>query len=300
VNFLPAKTSIFRGNSMDRLTARLATHAAAELEPAQVPAIYLNETPAGKQHSLTYVHRDAAHPSLHSSDQNLLLAALPATVLERLTTHLERVELRLGESIYQPGTKLRYAYFPTSAIVSLQHVLASGASAESAGVGNEGVVGISLFMGGDTMPSSAVVQTAGHAYRLTSRVFKDEFRRAGLVQGLLLRYTGALMIQMSQTAACNRHHTTEQQLCRWLLQTLDRSATREFFVTQEFVACMLGVRRESITGAVGKLQRAGLISYRRGHITVLERSGLETRACDCYAVVKKEFGRLHGSNVRYH
>jgi len=285
---------------MEQLTARLATHAAAGLEPVRMPALYLNEAPADKQRSRITVRRGAAIPSLHSYDQNLLLAALPATELGHLTPHLERIELQLGESIYQPGERLRYAYFPTTAIISLHHVLASGASAESAGVGNEGVVGISLFMGGDTMPSSAVVQTAGHAYRLTSRVLKDEFRRAGLVQELLLRYTQALMTQMSQTAACNRHHTLEQQLCRWLLQTLDRSVSRELLVTQEMVAGMLGVRREGITGAAGKLQRAGLISYRRGHITVLERSGLEARACDCYAAVKKEFGRLLCGDVRYH
>jgi CRP-like cAMP-binding protein len=168
----------------------------------------------------------------------------------------------------------------------------SGASAESAGVGNEGVVGISLFMGGETTPSSAVVQTAGHAYRLEGRLLKQEFNRAGLMQRLLLRYTQALITQMTQTAACNRHHSVEQQLSRWLLVTLDRSPSRELIMTQELIASMLGVRREGITEAAGALQRAGCIRYRRGHISVLDRSGLEARACECYAVVRKELGRL--------
>lgn len=177
-------------------------------------------------------------------------------------------------------------------IVSLQYVTESGASAETAGVGNEGVVGISLFMGGDTTSSSAVVQTAGHAYRLDRRLLKQEFDRAGLLQRLLLRYTQALMTQMSQTAACNRHHSVEQQLCRWLLLTLDRVSTRELIMTQELIAGMLGVRREGVTEAAGKLQRAGFISYRRGHIAVLDRSGLQSHACECYGVLKKELTRL--------
>jgi len=231
-------------------------------------------------------------PSTHSPNQNRLLAALPATELTRLAPNLKRVAMPLGESIYEPGGKLQYAYFPTTSIVSLHYVTESGASAESTGVGNEGVVGIALFMGGNTTPSSAVVQIAGHAYRLDGRLLKEEFDRAGLAQHLLLRYTQALMTQMSQTAACNRHHTVEQQLCRWLLLTLDRMATNELVMTQELVANMLGVRREGITEAAGRLQQAGIISYRRGHIAVLERSGLETRACECYAVVKKELARL--------
>ena len=198
----------------------------------------------------------------------------------------------LGEILYEPGGQLQHAYFPTTAIVSLHYVMESGASAETAGVGNEGVVGISLFMGGDTTPSSAVVQTAGHGYRLESRLLKQEFNRAGLMQRLLLRYTQALITQMFQTAACNRHHSIEQQLCRWLLLTLDRLPTNDLVMTQELVASALGVRRESITDVAGKLQRAGLIRYRRGHISVLERSGLETGACECYAVVKKELSRL--------
>ena len=198
----------------------------------------------------------------------------------------------LGEMLYEPGGQLQHAYFPTNSIVSLHHVMESGASAESAGVGKEGVVGVSLFMGGDTTPSSAVVQTAGHAYRLAGRLLKQEFNRAGLMQRLLLRYTQALMTQMSQTAACNRHHSVEQQLCRWLLLTLDRMPTNELIMTQELVASMLGVRREGVTEAAGKLQHAGCIRYRRGHISVLDRSGLETRACECYAVVRKELSRL--------
>ncbi len=230
--------------------------------------------------------------SLHSQGQNHLLATLPAAEFERLAAHLELVKLPLGEMLYEPGGQMQYAYFPTTAIVSLHYVLESGATAESAGVGNEGVVGIALFMGGETTPSSAVVQTAGHAYRLAGRLLKQEFNRAGMMQGLLLRYTQGLMTQMSQTAACNRHHSVEQQLCRWLLLTLDRTPTHELIMTQELVASMLGVRREGITEAAGNLQRAGVIRYRRGHIGVLERRGLETRVCECYAVVHTELKRL--------
>jgi CRP-like cAMP-binding protein len=228
----------------------------------------------------------------HSPNHNHLLAALPAAEFEPLAAHLELVPMLLGEMLYEPGGQLQHAYFPTNSIVSLHYVMESGASAESAGVGNEGVVGVSLFMGGDTTPSSAVVQTAGHAYRLAGRLLKQEFNRAGLMQRLLLRYTQALMTQMSQTAACNRHHSVEQQLCRWLLLTLDRMPTNELIMTQELVASMLGVRREGVTEAAGKLQHAGCIRYRRGHISVLDRSGLETRACECYAVVRKELSRL--------
>jgi CRP-like cAMP-binding protein len=230
--------------------------------------------------------------SLHNPNQNHLLAALPAAEFARLSPHLELVPLPLGEILYEPDGKLDHAYFPTTAIVSLHYVMESGASSESAGVGNEGVVGIALFMGGDSTPSSAVVQTAGHGYRLAGGLLKQEFNRAGLMQGLLLRYTQALLTQMSQTAACNRHHSVEQQLCRWLLLTLDRVPQRELIMTQELVARMLGVRREGITVAAGNLQAAGFIRYRRGHIAVLERSGLETRACECYSVVKKELSRL--------
>jgi CRP-like cAMP-binding protein len=231
-------------------------------------------------------------PSPHSPNQNHLLAALPKTEFERLAEHLELIPMPLGEIIFEPGGQLQHAYFPTTSIVSLHYVMESGASAETAGVGNEGVVGVSLFMGGDSTPSSAVVKTAGHAYRLPSRLLKQEFSRGGLVQRLLLRYTQALMTQMTQTAVCNRHHSVEQQLCRWLLSTIDRVPSHELVMTQELVASMLGVRREGITEAAGKLQHAGFIRYRRGHIAVLDRSGLETRACECYAVVKKELGRL--------
>ncbi len=234
----------------------------------------------------------------HTSSHNHLLAALPAADFEALAAHLERVPMRLGDILYEPDEQLQYAYFPTTCIVSLHYVMESGASAESAGVGNEGVVGISLFMGGDTTPSSAVVQTAGHAYRLAGRVLKQEFNRSGLLQRLLLRYTQALMTQMAQTTACNRHHSVEQQLCRWLLLTLDRMSTSELIMTQELIASMLGVRREGITAAAGNLQHAGIISYRRGHITVLDRAGLESHACECYAVVKNELSRLL-SDVRY-
>ncbi len=231
-------------------------------------------------------------PIPHSPNQNHLLGALPTADFERLAPHLNLVPLPLGEILYEPGQQLQHAYFPTTAIVSLHYVMESGASAETAGVGNEGVVGIALFMGGDTTPSSAVVKTAGHAYRLERRVLKEEFARAGLLQRLLLRYTQALITQMTQTAACNRHHSVEQQLCRWLLSTLDRVPSHELIITQELVASMLGVRREGITEAAGRLQSAGFIRYRRGHISVLNRVGLEAGACECYAVVKTELDRL--------
>lgn len=230
--------------------------------------------------------------------QNYLLAALPADEYERLLPSLELIPMLLGKVLYGPGEKLQHAYFPTTSVVSLHYVTESGASTESAGVGNEGVVGISLFMGGETTPSSAVVQTAGQAYRLESRKLLQEFNRAGLMQRLLLRYTQALITQTMQTATCNRHHSIEQQLCRWLLLTLDRMPTNELVMTQELISNMLGVRREGITEAAGNLQRAGLISYRRGHIAVLDRVGLERTTCECYAVVKKELSRLL-SDVRY-
>ena len=234
----------------------------------------------------------------HSPNQNHLLAALPTAEFERLVPHLELVPLLLGETLYEPGGQLQHVYFPTTSIVSLLYILESGLSAGIASVGNEGVLGISLFMGGDTTPSSAVVQTAGHGYRLKGRLLKEEFNRGGLMQRLLLRYTQALVTQMFQTAACNRHHSIEQQLCRWLLLTLDRLPSNELVMTQELVASTLGVRREGITEAAGNLQRAGYVSYRRGHLSVLDRSGLEKNACECYAVVKKEIARLL-SDVRY-
>ena len=231
-------------------------------------------------------------PELHSPNQNHLLAALPSEDLQALSARMELVPMPLGQLIYEPGEQLRHAYFPTTCIVSLQYVTETGASFQTAGVGNEGVVGIALFMGGDTTPSSAVVQTVGHAYRLERHLLKHEFDRAGSLQRLLLRYTQALMTQLSQNAVCNRHHSVEQRLCRWLLRTQDRVCMRDLTITQEQVAGMLGVRREGITEVAGKLKRAGLIRYRRGHIAVLERVGLEARACECYGVVKKELDRL--------
>jgi CRP-like cAMP-binding protein len=228
----------------------------------------------------------------HNPNQNHLLAALPAEDFEHLVPHLELVAMPLGEVLYEPGGPLRHAYFPTSAIVSLQYVTESGAASEIAGVGHEGMVGVTLLMGGDTTPSSAVVQTAGHAYRLNRNVLKQEFDRLGALNRLLLRYTQALMTQMGQTAVCNRYHSVEQQLSRWLLVTLDRIPSGELVMTQELVASMLGVRREGITEAAGKLQLAEYIRYRRGHISVLNRAGLEKRTCECYGVVKKEFSRL--------
>ena len=224
--------------------------------------------------------------------QNQLLGALPAAEYRPLAARLELVPLALGHMLYEPGGRLQHAYFPTTAIVSLHYVTETGASAEIAGVGNEGMVGISLFMGGDTTSSSAVVQTAGFAYRLEHRLLLQEFNRGTLMQRLLLRYTQALMTQIAQTAVCNRHHSVQQQLCRWLLLTLDRVPSQELVMTQELVASMLGVRRETVTEAAGKLQRAGYISYRRGHIAVIDRPKLETHACECYAVVKKELNRL--------
>ncbi len=237
-------------------------------------------------------------PLPHSPNQNHLLAALPTEEYERLAPHLELVPMLLGETLYEPGGQLQHVYFPTTAIVSLLYILESGSSAEIAGVGNEGVLGISLFMGGNTTPSSAVVQTAGYGYQLPAKLMKEEFDRAGLMQRLLLRYTQALVTQMAQTTACNRHHSIEQQLCRWLLSTLDRLPSNELIMTQELVAGALGVRREGVTEAAGNLQRAGFIRYRRGHISVLERSGLESGTCECYGVVKKELGRLL-SDVQY-
>ena len=228
----------------------------------------------------------------HSPNQNHILAALPSTEFEALAGYLELVPLALGQMLYEPDSQQRYAYFPTTSIVSLHYVTESGASAETAGVGKEGMVGVSIFMGGNTTSSSAVVQTAGHCYRMERSYLKQEFNRAGLLQSLLLRYTQALMTQMAQTAACNRHHSVEQQLCRWLLLTMDRLPDRELVMTQELVASMLGVRRESVTETAGQLQAAGYIRYRRGHIAVLNRAGLERHACECYAVVRKELQRL--------
>ena len=228
----------------------------------------------------------------HTPSQNHLLAALPTAEFERLAPNLELVPMPLGEVLYESGGQLQHVYFPTTSIVSVHYVMENGSSAEIAGVGNEGILGISLFMGGNSTPSRAIVQTAGYGYRLNARLLMEEFNRAGLMMRLLLRYTQALITQMSQTAVCNRYHSVDQQLCRWLLLTLDRLPSNELIMTQELVASMLGVRREAVTEAAGKLQHAGFIRYRRGHITVLDRSGLVAHVCECYAVVKKEFDRL--------
>lgn len=229
--------------------------------------------------------------------ENRLLAVLPEEGMARIRSHLERIPMPLGKVLHEPGMTMDYVYFPTTAIVSLLYVMADGASAEIAVIGNDGIVGVSLFMGGETTTSRAVVQSAGHAYRLPGALLKSEFNRAGgrrncALQRLLLRYTQALLTQMAQTAVCNRHHSVDQQLCRWLLLSLDRLPDNELVMTQELIANMLGVRREGVTEAAGKLQHAGLIHYSRGKITVLDRPGLEARVCECYQVVKKEFDRL--------
>ncbi len=231
-------------------------------------------------------------PSEIKYDKNHILGALPAADYEHLLRHLEPVPLPLGWSVYESGREQEHVYFPTNSIVSLLYVMEDGSSAEIAVVGNEGLVGIALFMGGETTPSRAVVQSAGHGYRLQAKLLKDEFHRAGLLQRMLLRYTQALITQMAQTAVCNRHHSVEQQLCRWLLLSLDRLDVKELQMTQELIANMLGVRREGVTEAAGHLQQAGLIHYSRGHISVLDRPGLEQRVCECYAVVKNEYDRL--------
>ena len=232
--------------------------------------------------------------NLPAPDRNVnhLLAALPNLVSTRWLAHLEDVELSLGQVLYESGGTLSHVYFPTTAIVSLLYVMENGASAEIAVVGNEGIVGISLFMGGESTPSRAVVQSAGRGLRLKAQMMKDEFNQAGPVLHRLLRYTQALITQMAQTAVCNRHHSLDQQLCRWLLLSLDRLQGDELVMTQELIANMLGVRREGVTEGALKLQQAGLIRYARGRITVLDRGGLEKRTCECYAVVKSEYDRL--------
>jgi len=233
-----------------------------------------------------------AAPGRPSPHQNHLLEALPASDYERVASHLDLIPMKLGDVLYESGATLRYVYFPTTSIISLLYVMEDGGSAEIAIVGNEGVLGISLFMGGDTTPSRAVVQSAGFAFRLKAQLLKDEFARIGSTMYLLLRYTQALITQMSETAVCNRHHSVDQQLCRWLLLSLDRLQSNELSMTQELIANMLGVRREGVTDAAGKLQKAGLIRYQRGRITVLDRPGMEALSCECYQVVKTEFDRL--------
>ena len=224
--------------------------------------------------------------------QNYLLAALPSEVQERLFPHLELVSLTLGAVLYESGDAMRHVYFPTDSIVSLLYVMENGASAEISVVGNEGLIGVSLFMGGESTPSRAIVQSAGTAYRLLAQRLKDEFNRHGMMLQLMLRYTQSLITQMAQTAVCNRHHTVDQQLCRWLLLSMDRLPDNKLTMTQELIANMLGVRREGVTEAAGKLQKLGVIEYSRGHITVLNRPKLEKLSCECYAVVKKETDRL--------
>jgi len=232
------------------------------------------------------------HQPRDPARHNGLLALLPAQDFSRLAPHLEWLPMRLGETVHEPGRELRYGYFPTTAIVSLVYILASGASAEQASIGNEGLVGMPLLLGGNTTVSTSVVQTAGHAYRVPGRVLKEMFVESPEFQRLLLRYTQVLVTQVAQTAVCNRGHSIEQQLCRWLLAMLDRGVTGELVVTQELVANALGVRREGVTEAAGRLQRAGIISYRRGHISVQDRARLETGSCECYGVVKDEVKRL--------
>ncbi|WP_295396476.1 Crp/Fnr family transcriptional regulator [uncultured Thiodictyon sp.] len=223
---------------------------------------------------------------------NHLLAALPTSVSERLFPHLEPVPLPLGEALHESGGQLDHVYFPTDSIVSLLYIMENGASAEIAVVGNEGIVGIALFLGSGSMPNRAVVQSAGHAYRLKARLLKQAFADSVSLSRLLLRYTASLLTQMAQTAVCNRHHSVDQQLCRWLLLSLDRLPSNQLCMTQELIANMLGVRREGVTEAAGRLQHAGLIHYSRGHIIVLDRPGLEARVCECYQVVRKECARL--------
>lgn len=225
-------------------------------------------------------------------DQNYLFHSIPSDEWERIHPHLEEVEMPLGQVLYEPGTKMSHVYFPTTSIVSLLYALENGSSAEIAIVGNEGIVGISIFMGGESTSSRAVVQSAGKGYRLKSKIIFDEFNRSGPVMHLLLRYTQALITQMSQTAVCNRHHSLDQQFCRWLLLSLDRLSSNKLNMTQELIANMLGVRREGVTEAALKVQKAGLIEYARGKITILDRAGLEHRTCECYQVVKTEYERL--------
>jgi CRP-like cAMP-binding protein len=231
-------------------------------------------------------------PPSHDPQQNHLLAALSPAERDRLYPHLRLVPMPLGKVLYESGDVLRHVYFPTNSIVSLLYVLSDGASAEISVVGNEGLIGIALFMGGETTPSRAIVQSAGHAYRLIGQQLKGEFHRNGEMQLLLLRYTQALITQMAQTAVCNRHHSVDQQLCRWLLLSLDRLSSNQLTMTQELIANMLGVRREGVTEAAGKLHKLGVIRYARGQITVLDRSKLERLCCECYGVVKKETDRL--------
>ncbi len=237
--------------------------------------------------------------SLTAPEQNHLLAALPSSAKERIFPRLKLVELNLGEVIYESGQSIEFAYFPTNCIISLLYVMLNGESAEISVVGNEGMAGIAVFMGGDSTPSRSIVQSRGFAYRMPSKELKGEFNNDADVRVLMLRYTQALITQMSQTAVCNRHHSIDQQLCRWLLLSLDRLPDNRLTMTQELIANMLGVRREGVTEAAGKLQKLGVIEYHRGHIMVIDRSRLEALSCECYAVVKRETDRLASDNLRY-
>jgi len=256
----------------------------------------MNEDDRGERR-IKVAPRSAQRTASVDGRRNQLLAALPEVEWQRWLPQLEAVELPLGQVLYESGSTLSHVYFPTSAIVSLLYVMEDGASAEIAVVGHEGVVGIALFMGGESTPSRAVVQSAGQGFRLRAQVIREEANRAGPVLHLLLRYTQALITQMAQTAVCNRHHSLDQQLCRWLLLSMDRLQGDELVMTQELIANMLGVRREGVTEAARSLQKAGLIRYARGRITVLDRPGLEQRTCECYAVVKKEYDRLLPDNL---
>lgn len=231
---------------------------------------------------------------LHAPVQNQIIAALTKEIFDRISADLELIAMPLGEVLYESGGKMHYVYFPTTAIISLHYIMENGAMAEIAGVGNEGMLGTALFMGSHSTPSRAAVYAGGHGYRMKAKLLIEEFNRAEQLMRILLRYTQALISHMSQTSVCNRHHSVQQQFCRLLLQTLDRLPGNELTMTQELIAGMLGVRREGITETAGNLQRLGLISYRRGHITILNRAGLELHTCECYKVVKKEYRRLLG------
>jgi CRP-like cAMP-binding protein len=254
--------------------------------------VILSGNKNGAYRAISILNRSSVISNATHARLNQLLAALPKKEFERWEPELERVELKLGQVLFESGANVTHVYFPTTAIVSLLYVLQDGASAEIAVVGREGIVGISLFMGGGSTPSRAVVQSAGLGIRLRAAAFQTEFSRVGAILHLMLRYTQALITQMAQTAVCNRHHTLDQQLCRWLLLSLDRLTGTQLDMTQELIANMLGVRREGVTEAALKLQKAGLIKYIRGHITILDRDGLEKRTCECYAVVKHEYDRL--------
>lgn len=275
---------------MQRLKVSALAGGDAALTALSPPKSSMGVTPLFFSHDHPFT-APRHEPAALTPKGNQLLAALPDDEWRRWQPQLERVELPLGHVLYESGTTLSHVYFPTTAIVSLLHVMENGASAEIAVVGNEGIVGISLFMGGESTPSRAVVQSGGEGFRLRAEVIKDEFNRAPVLH-LLLRYTQALITQMAQTAVCNRHHSLDQQLCRWLLLSLDRLRGNDLLMTQELIANMLGVRREGVTEGALKLQKAGLISYSRGRITVLDRKALELRSCECYAVVKKEYDRL--------